>query len=210
MSQRITGCDEACALASFCDLLDDNRIIALLHHWQAARGDRLMPAWSDIDLTELRHAAPIIWSWSYDRDSDSFTGRLAGQKIRELVGKPITGKAMADYFSGWNYAEIFARHKRVVADCAVALERGLVFCRGEHQGTGERLILPLAADGIHPDGLIGATAYATVPRQFDRLFNPGSYYHRYQAMLGGADTEYFPLNTLLAQGGTGPSKPMLQ
>jgi hypothetical protein len=36
---------------------------------------------------------------------------------------------------------------------------GVVFDHLDHWGQGERIILPLATDGVHGDGVLGATVY---------------------------------------------------
>jgi hypothetical protein len=128
-------------------------------HWQEARGGRRMPGWADIDATVIARHLPIVWSWKYDRATDSFTGRLAGEEITEVFGKSLRGVAMKDFFAEWQYDIIFARHRRVVAEPAFAHGSGPVFIHAGRYGLGERIILPLAADGVHSDGLLGATVY---------------------------------------------------
>jgi hypothetical protein len=54
---------------------------------------------------------------------------------------------------------IFARHKRVVTEPAFSHGSGPVFTHARRYGTGERIILPLAADGVRSDGILGATVY---------------------------------------------------
>jgi hypothetical protein len=133
------------------------RDIAL--HWQAARQGRRMSGWQDIDAVAIGRYLPIVWSWKYDRATDSFTGRLAGEEITEVFGKSLRGVPMKEFFADWQYDLIFARHKRVVTEPAFAHGTGPVFIHTGRYGSGERIILPLAADGIHGDGLLGATVY---------------------------------------------------
>jgi len=137
------------------------RSVAL--HWQAARGARRMPAWKNLDPAAIAPYLGIVWSWKYDRISDSFTGRLAGDEITRAFGKDLRGKAMADFFAGWQFDLIFARHKRVVSEPAFAHGSGPVFIHAERYGVGERIIMPLAADGMNGDGVFGATIYAMPP-----------------------------------------------
>lgn len=136
----------------------------LLQHWRAARGDHQMPGWSDIDPAKLKSLLPFIWSWSYDHASDSFTGRLAGEEINAIFHKSLRQVPMAAFFKDWDYETIFARHKRVIDEPSIAIGKGLVFSHAGRQIFGERLILPLASDGKHADGIIGATFY-----DFNRL-----------------------------------------
>jgi hypothetical protein len=133
------------------------RAVAL--HWNSARRDRLMPGWRDIDPAAIAPFLAIIWSWKYDRSTDRFVGRLAGEEINASFGKSLRGVPMEEFFANWRYDMIFARHKRVVAEPALAHGIGRVFSHANRHGTGERIIMPLADDGMHGDGILGATVY---------------------------------------------------
>jgi hypothetical protein len=122
-----------------------------------------MPAWADIDPTEMPSALPNIWAWSYDRESEEFRGRIAGEAIRSIFRRPIAGMPMRDYFQAWNYERIVHRYRRAVLTPAIGFERGIVFQLEEHYAIGARIILPLASDGVHCDGLVGATTYDLYP-----------------------------------------------
>ncbi len=154
-------------------------------HWRAARGGRRMPGWKDIDPAALARHLPIIWSWKYDRGADSFTGRLAGEEINAAFGKSLRGARMSEFFANWQYDLIFARSKRVVTEPAFAHGSGPVFIHAGRHGTGERIILPLAADGIHGDGILGATVYRLEPSRFDE--------GTAQWDLAAEKVEFFPL-----------------
>jgi hypothetical protein len=132
-------------------------------HWEAARGAKRMPAWRDIDPAAIAPYLGIVWSWRYDRASDSFTGRLAGDEITRAFGKDLRGKRMKEFFADWQYELIFARHRRVVMEPAFAHGTGPVFIHAERYGLGERIIMPLAADGVLGDGIFGATVYSVPP-----------------------------------------------
>ena len=134
------------------------RAVAL--HWNAVRGARRMPGWKDIDPAVIAPYLRLVWSWKYDGASDTFTGRLAGDAIVEAFGESLRGKPMDEFFRGRQYERIFARHKRVVAEPAFAHGSGPVFIHAGRHGRGERIIMPLAADGVHGDGIFGATIYA--------------------------------------------------
>jgi hypothetical protein len=148
-------------------LLASSRLKILLSHWNEARGHRLMPAWHDLDAIKLAPVLPIIWSWKYDIASRRFTGRLAGEDIRSVWGKPIANVPMEDYFCDSNYDHILRRHTRVVGECCVGIEGGMVFQQLEYQGYGERLMLPLSSDGVTSDGIVGATTYTRHRNDFE-------------------------------------------
>jgi len=145
-------------------------LCSIARHWDAARGSKRMPAWRDIDPSAIASFLPIVWSWKYDSVTDTFTGRLGGDAITEAFGESLRGKPMKEFFRGRQYDTMFARHKRVVATPAFAHGTGPVFIHAGRHGAGERIIMPLASDGIHSDGIFGATIYAPNPaRQPDDI-----------------------------------------
>lgn len=147
---------------SFQDFLaavDSAKLRAVLLHWESVRHGKRMPAWRDIDPTAIGRHLSIVWSWRYDRDADRFTGRLAGDDIIDAFGKNPRGRLMEEFFAPDHYGMIFARHKRVVTEPAFAHGTGPVFIHAARSGQGERIIMPLADDGMTGDGIFGATVY---------------------------------------------------
>jgi hypothetical protein len=139
-------------------------------HWQDARSHNVMPAWRDIDPTAIKQQLEIIWSWKYDRAADCFTGRLAGERIYRIFGRSLRRKPMAEFFSANVYQRVFARNKRVVTEPVLFHGIGRVFHLGNRSGHGERIILPLAEDGVNGDGILGATVYElTAPLDEPRI-----------------------------------------
>ena len=127
--------------------------------WNQVRGSRAMPGWGDIRPSQIAAHLPIIWSFKYDRAADAFTGRLAGDKIERIFGKGFRGVPMSDLYPEEDFARLFERSKRVACEPALYIGRGMVFKHVDCHGHGERIMLPLADDGILGDGLIGATEY---------------------------------------------------
>ena len=157
-----------------------------------------MPGWQDIDPAQLLPVLPVIWAWSYERDSGEFTGRLLGDRIPAVAGRSITGLSMAEYYQGWNYEEIYAVRRRIVDEPAIGLERGQVFRANGQIGLGERLMLPLARDGRHADTIIGATSFELRPdflaeTTVSSSGNVPSNDAAPACYLGGTTSEFFPL-----------------
>jgi hypothetical protein len=148
----------------FLAAIESPKLQRIAMHWEAARGKKRMPGWSDIDPAAIGADLTIVWSWKYDRAAESFTGRLAGEDINEAFGESLRGKRMEDFFPPSQYPMILARHKRIVIEPAFAHGRGRVFIHAERFGQGERIIMPLASDGVRGDGIFGATIYEMEPR----------------------------------------------
>jgi hypothetical protein len=132
----------------------------ILLYWDSLRRDLTLPGWRDIDPLDLRRHLPILWAWKYDRAGDLFTGRLAGESITAVFGESLRNRSLEDFFKNRGYEDIKEQFHRVVDELAIYVGRGAVFDYAGHYGSGERIIMPLADDGTHPDGLIGATTYA--------------------------------------------------
>jgi len=128
-------------------------------HWNRARGDRTMPGWNDIRPSQIAKQLPSIWVYRYDRQTDLFTGRLAGNLIELVFGKSFRGAPMTELYPKQDYPRLFARAKQVVCGPALFRGEGMVFKHVEHFGNGERIVMPLADDGVLGDGVLGATVY---------------------------------------------------
>lgn len=132
----------------------------ILLYWDSLRRGRLLPGWRDIDPLDLRRHLPIVWAWKYDRAADLFTGRLAGEAIIAVFGESLRNRSLEDFFKNRGYEDIREQFHRVVDEPAIYVGRGAVFDYAGHYGSGERIIMPLADDGRHADGMLGATTYA--------------------------------------------------
>ena len=176
-------------LENFLLRIESDALRGLAQHWRAVRKGRLMPAWRDIDPRAIGPNLANIWAWRYDRQADCFTGRLAGETINAIFGRSLRGVAMRDFFPANTFDSVFARHRRVVTDPCAMHGRGPVFIHIGRYGNGERIILPLADDGLHPDGIIGMTIYRLEDLEDDSkgIPIPGMSY-------SSEEVTYFPIN----------------
>jgi len=126
-----------------------------------------MPGWSSIHPSRIAQQLPIIWSYIYDRASDSFYGRLAGDRIEAIFGKTFRHTPLSDIYPPGEYQDVFQRAKRVVTEPAIHRNEGLIFVQIGRHGHGERIMLPLASDGYRGDGILGCTEYHSVEGPYD-------------------------------------------
>ena len=158
---------------TFFDSIQSEALRALARQWESARGQRRMPAFRDIDPVEIGRHLRYVWSWRYDRVTDGFTGRLAGEEIDRAFGKSLRGMVMTEFYTPDVYAVVFPRHRRVVTEPSFFHGTGMVFARMGYTMGGERIGLPLAEDGETGDGIIGGTFYSALPRpNEDRPLGP--------------------------------------
>ena len=132
---------------------------AVLAHWLAVRGDRLMPAWRDIDAAVIGRHLPMVWAWRYDAALGTFVGRLAGEEIIAVLGSEIRGRPLDRCFPADAAQVVLDRYKAVIAGPRIMRTTGHVHMKTGRHGIGERLVLPLADDGITGDGVLGVTEY---------------------------------------------------
>lgn len=131
----------------------------IAEHWRAARGTRAMPGWSDIRPSAIASQLPIVWSYKYDPATSEFTGRLAGERITHAFGKEFRGSPMAHIQPEADFPWIYAMCKRIVSEPALYRGTGLMYRHLDRFGKGERIVMPLSADGVVADGIFGATDY---------------------------------------------------
>ena len=143
----------------FLAAIKSEQLRSVAKHWDDVRGTRTIPAWNGIQPTRIAGALPILWVYRYDRDTDSFTGRLAGDRIERIFGKSFRSAPMREIYPEQDYPHLFARAKRVTCEPAFYRGEGTVFRHVNHYGLGERIMLPLSRDGVLGDGILGATAY---------------------------------------------------
>jgi hypothetical protein len=132
---------------------------AVFAHWLDARGDRLMPAWRDIDAAAIGKYLPMVWAWRFDFTRDTFIGRLAGEEILAVLGKEIHGRPLDQCFPANAAQLVLDRYKAVIAGPQIMHTTGNVHMKTGRHGVGERIVLPLSTDGITGDGVLGATEY---------------------------------------------------
>lgn len=147
------------AFESFLSSITSASLRAVALHWNAARGNRLMPSWDELRPAAMAKQLPIIWAYKFDRSTGEFTGRLAGDRITEVFDKSLRGMRLQDFHPPEAGPWVTAMLLRVVSEPALHLSSGRVFKQMDRVGTGQRIILPLAADGKNGDPVLGVTEY---------------------------------------------------
>jgi hypothetical protein len=122
-----------------------------------------MPTWADLSSPVLSPHFNLLWGFKYDPLTEEFTGRLAGSRVKEWLGANFWGARLQDIHPPHvvNAAHHFL--SKVVTAPAIGRCSGRLFSMGGHAVIGERIALPLAADGINGDGVLGASDYEYLP-----------------------------------------------
>lgn len=145
--------------AAFRDTLSSTALKNIASHWNEARAGRQMPSWGDISPARISAHLSIVWSYKFDLATVVFTGRLAGDRIEQVYGKSVRGATLREIFPCQTYPWARTLLDRVVKEPALHRGHGPVFRGFDRYGLGERIVLPLADDGVIADGVLGATEY---------------------------------------------------
>lgn len=147
------------SFSGFFDAIHSPALKNIVAHRHGARESRMMPAWADIKPAAIARQLGIVWVYKYDRAKDEFTGRLSGHDITQTLGKNIRGLSLAEVQPPEFLVWIRGICRRVVLEPALYQYEGRVYRHLDRIGLGERIMLPLADDGVTGDGILGATEY---------------------------------------------------
>lgn len=147
------------SFAQFQSSLASPRLQAIAAHWNAVRGCAAMPSWEQLQPSKIAPYLAMIWVWKYDRASGEFTGRLAGSLITRAFDQNFRGIPMDEAFPASVLAWVKPGMVRLLDESLLYRNSGNLFRQGGHITQGERIMLPLAGDGAHGDGVLGASCY---------------------------------------------------
>lgn len=147
----------------FINAITSPALSAVARLWDEARGEKLMPTWNDLPSSALTPYFPLLWGFQYDQQADEFTGRLAGAHVTEWLGANFWGGRLQDIHSPRVEKEARQFFYKIINGPAAGRCSGRLFVMGDHTANGERIALPLSIDGVHADGILGATDYEHVP-----------------------------------------------
>jgi len=139
--------------------IENNALREIAAHWNEARGCRRMPTWRDIDALKIPRHLPIVWSLRYDRETERFSVRLAGEDIRSLHPDGRRGLQLEEFLKQEDFQLIYARCRKQVLETCLSRDHGVVFHFPERSCLGERIVMPLAEDGENASEVFGATYY---------------------------------------------------
>ncbi len=139
--------------------LTDPKLSAFVASWNEVRGDRLVPRWRDLDIAGMKHVLPYIWSWEYDRATDVFTGKLAGEEVLEVIGRGLRGAKAHEFYTPAQYRAVYDWSRRVVVEQLGVVITGQVFGHMGSGAIGQRVGLPVALKGDTADLILGVTLF---------------------------------------------------
>jgi hypothetical protein len=139
----------------------DARIGRILEYWHSIRPaeDRL-PGRQHVEPTDLAELLRWIWLVDIQREPLRFRYRLLGTGHREVMGADFTGKWIDEVFADFARMQGYADFLAVTQGEARYCRRAPEFPVGNKKYVAmERLLLPLARDGVTVDMMLGLTLY---------------------------------------------------
>jgi len=138
-------------------------------YWLALCPEAGFPALSRLDPVEMpRSTLPCLWVVDCTGPEPGFRFRLAGERIASVFSHKVRGRSFDEVFhdSPPRLREaVRERFRQVVKMGAVCHCAGAVYLENRLGGTGERLILPMAAsDGGAVSHLLGVTDFVAAER----------------------------------------------
>lgn len=157
--RSLTAEGQGMALSDLIARLTDPRLNEFVACWDQARGDAAVPRWRDIDPGRMKHVLANIWAWLYEAETDTWTGKLAGEEIMFVLGRGFRGARAHEYFAGRRGDLILARHRRIIQDNVGMVNTGRVFWHAGSYAVGQRVVLPVATRAEVADTVLGVTFY---------------------------------------------------
>jgi hypothetical protein len=144
---------------SFRERIASTALGMLADHWQSALGNKRLPAWTAIKPDWIAPHLTRVFAFTYDRHSGEITRSLAGSQLLTLLAGDLRGTPLQQFQPPRLALRMHLTVSRVVLGPAFYRGTGKLFQQGGHMVEGERIVLPLATDGINGDGALGASDY---------------------------------------------------
>jgi hypothetical protein len=131
------------------------RLRALHAYWTAKRRGRIMPARPDIDPVEVPRLLSNLMLVTVSGKPPRFGFRLVGTEIVARYGAELTGRDLDNIDLGTELGSVRSQYEETVREAAPTYCRHEIETKEGKYLRYERLLLPLSADGVHVDMLLG-------------------------------------------------------
>ncbi len=137
---------------------------ALHSYWQSrSPGPGIVPSRAQIDAADIPHLLPNIFLLDVIENPLRFRYRLAGTRLLYAGGRELTGLVMEDAHPNLFIAPPYADYPACVREHRVSRRLGSpVFDWDRDHVRIERLLLPLAGDGVRVDVILGLSVFFDV------------------------------------------------
>lgn len=134
-------------------------MLRLTEYWTEKKAGRIAPARRDIEPADLRDLLPNVFLVDVERHPTRFRFRLVGTEIVEAYGIDATGRFLDDLDFSDRAPSVIAHYAAAVTTREPSCH-SVQFTRGSGRHLSyERVILPLSADGVSVDMLLGGICF---------------------------------------------------
>ena len=132
------------------------RIRELVEYWLAIHPAEGLPGRQHFDPLDIPSLLPNVFLVNLNPGEPAFTFRLLGTRTADLYGRDLTGQPFENAYEDGRSAPPYRDACRMVYDKMPRWRRAPASFRRSHDFlTMERVLLPLAADGLTVDILLG-------------------------------------------------------
>lgn len=130
-------------------------------YWVGQAEGGMLPGRQAIDPVAMRHDLPDICLVELVEEATRrrYRYRLVGTRVADRMGQDFTGAFFDEFLLADRLADIMAAYDRCVDTRAPQYDAGTVPVEGREFVSYQRILLPLAADGVHVDMLLAAFAF---------------------------------------------------
>lgn len=135
-------------------------IRALYDYWLSVHPPAGPPGRQHIEPTAIPRLLPNLFMVDVSRDPLRFKYRLMGTEYARLIGRDLTGRYLDEVHPGF-HGEILHQYTEAAELGRPAYRKGPIkYARPDKQYLGmERLIVPLARNGVDVDMILGIVVY---------------------------------------------------
>jgi PAS domain len=144
----------------------DPQISRMHRYWLDIRpAGRAIPGRADLDPAAIPRLLPTIRLYDVHRDPWRFRYRLVGTELVRMLGRDPTGSWYHDVAAATSATQSNDDLVFVGEGKGICYRRGfpLALAPNKDYVTAERILLPLARDGLTVDMVLGFTVYHTAP-----------------------------------------------
>jgi hypothetical protein len=140
-------------------------ITALHDYWLSIHPAAGLPGRQHMDPCAIAALLPHLFMVDVARDPLRFKYRLVGTEYVRLIGKDLTGRYLDEVHPGF-HGLVLRQYVEAVELGKPAYRKGpVLYANPDRQYLGmERLLVPLARDGVQVDILLGAVVYIPARR----------------------------------------------
>lgn len=145
------------------DVIAEPEVRRLADYWISKRGGRPMPARRDFDPTEIPWALSRFFLVDYDRATETYRYRVAGEEIERVFARfsgstSMRGVTLEEMLPASSVEVVRKRWRPLVDRGDLVYMSGLIYIAAERIPIGGRIMLPLSESGdTTVTGMVGFT-----------------------------------------------------